>query len=138
MASIVKEFVVGAPIETVWDAFCDFGEVHERVARGFVVSSRLDGDTRHITFANGLETDERLVSIDEEHMRVVYSASSSRLTHHNGAHQFAQDEHGNTRITWTIDVLPEEAAANINAMMDAGVRAVQETLGSPEATSPAP
>ena len=54
MATIRKEMRLSAPLEMVWDALADFQHVHTRLAPGFVVDSKPDGDTaRVITFSNG-------------------------------------------------------------------------------------
>ena len=53
MASIRKEILIAARPETVWAAIRDVGAVHTRLAPGFVVDSRLEGETRVVTFANG-------------------------------------------------------------------------------------
>ena len=42
MASIRKETVIEASPERVWDAVRDVGAVHERLASGFVVDTRLE------------------------------------------------------------------------------------------------
>ena len=58
MGSIRKEFLVDADAATVWAALRDFGAVHQRLAKGFVVDSKLDGDVRTVTFANGMTARE--------------------------------------------------------------------------------
>ena len=51
MATIRKEFSLNTAAEKVWDALRDFGAVHVRLAPGFVLDTRLDGDVRIVTFA---------------------------------------------------------------------------------------
>jgi hypothetical protein len=46
MASIRKGIVIEAPAETVWAAVRDVGAVHERLAPGFVVDTRLEDGAR--------------------------------------------------------------------------------------------
>lgn len=53
MASIRKELVIDTPAEYVWGAIRDVGAVHTRLAQQFVVDTRLEGDSRIVTFANG-------------------------------------------------------------------------------------
>jgi hypothetical protein len=62
MASIRREFLIASPAEDVWDAVRDFGAVHRRLATGFVVDAKMDGDARIVTFANGMVAREVLVS----------------------------------------------------------------------------
>ena len=46
MASIHKDIPINADPEQVWAAVRDFGAVHRRLAPGFVLDARLDGDAR--------------------------------------------------------------------------------------------
>jgi hypothetical protein len=85
MATIRKELIINAPPADAWDAIRDYGAVHERVARGFVLDTVLDGDARIVTFANGLSAREVLVTLDDEARRLAYSAVGGRLTHHNAS-----------------------------------------------------
>jgi hypothetical protein len=43
MASVHKELLIEAPAGDVWNAVRDVGAVHTRLARQFVVDTRLDG-----------------------------------------------------------------------------------------------
>jgi carbon monoxide dehydrogenase subunit G len=43
MASIHKEFTINASPDHVWSAIRDFGAVHRRLAKDFVVDTRLEG-----------------------------------------------------------------------------------------------
>ena len=133
MASIRKEFTVAMPIDAAWAAWRDIGAVHQRLARGFVVDCRMDGADRIVTFANGFVTREVIVDVDEVRHRLAYSARSERLAHHHATFELSQDGE-RTRVVWTADLLPDSAAAMVETMMQAGVAAMQETLGA----SPAP
>lgn len=130
MASIRKEFSVAAPAARVWDVFRDVGEVHRRLAPGFVTDCRLEGEARIVTFANGLVARELIVDVDDGARRLAYSASSERLQHHHASFQVLDDGPGRCRIVWIADVLPHAAAAAVGAMMDAGVAAMSKTLGA--------
>lgn len=127
-ASVRKEFVVEAPPAAVWDALRDFGAVHERLARGFVTDTKLDGDARIVTFANGTEARELLVDLDDERMRLVYSAISPRLAAHSASAQLFPEGENATRFVWMADFLPNELKPYIDAQMDAGAAAMKETL----------
>lgn len=82
MAHIHKEIAVNASPEHVWEAVRDVGAVHERLARGFVAKTRLDGDVREVTFGNGAVVSERILDIDESARRVTYSIVGGRPTAH--------------------------------------------------------
>jgi carbon monoxide dehydrogenase subunit G len=130
MASIRKEFTVAAPAAFVWAALRDVGEVHTRLARGFVTDCRLDGGERIVTFANGFVAREVIVDLDDAARRLAYSARSERLRHHHASFQVFEAGPACCRVVWLADVLPHEAAKVVGAMMDDGVAAMRKTLES--------
>ena len=92
MASIRKEIVIEASPKRVWDAVRDVGAVHERLAPGFVVDTRLEAGARVVTFANGLVARELIVDVDDEARRLAWAVvGSPRLTHHNASMQIFDD-----------------------------------------------
>ena len=129
MASIRKEFIVAVPIDTAWAAWRDIGAVHQRLARGFVVDCRMDGVDRIVTVANGFVAREVIVDVDDVRRRLAYSARSERLAHHHATFELSLDGRDRTRVVWVADLLPDSAAASVDTMMQAGVAAMQETLG---------
>jgi len=128
MATVHKEIIINAPPAEVWDAMRDYGAVHQRVVPGFVLETQLDGKDRIVTFANGMVAREVLVTIDDEARRLVYSAAGDRLTHHNASNQIFDDGSGGTRFVWIADLLPDEVAEAVDAMMEQGARIAKETL----------
>jgi hypothetical protein len=129
MASIVKEVIVEAPPEAVWDALRDWGAVHERLVPGFVTAAELDGEDRVVTFFNGMVARELFVSSDDASRRLVWSARSERLEHHNASAQVFPHEGGRSRFVWTADVLPHAAAPTVAEMMDVSLASLARTLG---------
>jgi carbon monoxide dehydrogenase subunit G len=127
MASIRKEFDVAAPIDKVWAAFKDIGAVHTRLAKGFVTDCRMDGADRIVTFVNGLVAREVIVDVDERARRLVYSARSERLQHHNASFTLSASGNG-THVVWVADLLPDAMAQPIGAMMEQGAAAMEKTL----------
>jgi len=131
MASIIRETYIDAPAGEVWDAVRDFGAVDKRLVPGFVIESRMDGDTtRVVTFFNGRQAREVLVGIDDEARRLAYSVVEGPLgaTHHNSSAQvFAVGEHA-SRFVWTTDVLPDELGAYVGELMDGGIAVIKQTL----------
>ena len=89
MASIRKEILIDARPGDVWDALRDFGAVHERLARGFVTDTQLDGNERIVTFDDGTEAREHLVGVDDEARRLAYAIVESPrgIVHYNGSAQ---------------------------------------------------
>ncbi len=128
MASIRREIVIDAPPETVWSAVRDVGAVHERLARGFVTDTRLDGDARVVTFANGTVVRELIVDLDDAARRVAYAVVGGRMTHHNASMQVLAEGERHSRLVWITDLLPNEAAEMIGGMIEQGSAAMQRTL----------
>jgi hypothetical protein len=128
MASIRKEFSLNRSAEEVWDALRDFPAVHLRLVPGFVVDSKMDGDARIVTFANGSVARETLVTVEEADRRLVYMIRSDRLRHHNASAQVVADGVGRCRFVWITDVLPDELAPYIGSQMDLGAEAMQRNF----------
>jgi Polyketide cyclase / dehydrase and lipid transport len=128
MASIHKEIVVEASAEAVWSAVRDVGAIHTRLARQFVVDTRLDGDSRVVTFAGGIVVRERIVDVDDRARRLAYSVVEGRPTHHNASIQVFPDGSGRSRIVWIADLLPDDIAGLIGGMMEQGCAAMKNTL----------
>jgi Polyketide cyclase / dehydrase and lipid transport len=128
MATVRKEVIIDTPPQAAWDALRDWGAPHERLVRGFVTATTLDGDDRLVTFFNGAVVRERLVSCDDETRRLVWSIADGPYTHHNGAAQVFDHGAGQTRFVWTADLLPNELAGHIEGLMERGIAVVKETL----------
>jgi hypothetical protein len=132
MATIIRQTIIDVAPADAWAALRDFGGVHQRLAAGFVTDCTLDAaDVRTISFFNGAVVKERLVGRDERARRLAYSVIESglELSHHNAAAQIIDDA-GGTRFVWTTDVLPDDLAPTIAALMDAGIAAIKSTLES--------
>jgi hypothetical protein len=133
MASIHKDIPIAAPAHEVWDALRDFGALHTRLVPGFVLDTKLDGEARIVTFANGTVARELLVDCDEERRRLVYAVSSERIKQHSASVQVFADGDARSRITWIVDVLPHEIAPYISGQMDQAALAMQKALARPAA-----
>jgi carbon monoxide dehydrogenase subunit G len=128
MASIRKEFLVQAPVAFVWDAIKDVGAVHTRLAKGFVLDTKLADGARTVTFANGTAVRELIVDINDEERRLAYSVVGGRATHHNAYIQASADVPGQTKVLWVTDLLPNEMRVPIAQMVEIGAAAIKQTL----------
>ena len=128
MATIEKQFSVASTPDQVWDALRDVGAVHTRLARKFVVDTRLEGDSRRVTFANGIVVRERFVTIDDRRRRLVYSVVEWELTHHNASFEVHDEADGSARVVWTADLLPDNLADMVGSFMEQGAVAMKQTL----------
>lgn len=129
MASIHKEIFVEATPESAWDAVRDVGAVHRRLVPGYVVDTRLEGDERILTFADGGVARELIMTIDEERHRLAYAVIEGRMPltrHHASLQIFAEGE--GSRLVWITDALPHERAAEIAARVERGAEVMKQTI----------
>lgn len=127
MASIRKEMTLRARPDAVWEAVRDVGAIHTRLAPDFVTDTRLEGDARIVTFANGMTAKELIVDVDDAARRLVWAVVEGRPRHHNGAIEIFLEGEG-CRLVWIADVLPNEIAPAISAMMQHGMEAMRRKL----------
>ena len=128
MATICKEATIARNAGLVWDAIRDVGAIHRRLVPGFVVDCRLEGDSRYITFANGMTMREVIVSVDDRTRRHAWSARGEPLTHHNASIQVFADGDDKCRVVWIADLMPNEVADTVGEMISQGLAAMKQTL----------
>ena len=128
MASIRREVFIDVPAEKLWSAVRDVGALHARLVAGFVTDCRLEGDTRIVSFANGVVARELIVDLDDTHRRLVWAAVGGRLTHHNASVQVFDEGPSRCRLVWIADLMPSELAPAIASMIDQGTAAMKVTL----------
>ena len=111
MATIVREFLLDAAPDEVWDAARDVGALHTRLVPGFVAR-------------------ERIVDVDDARRRIAWSVvGSAHLEHHNASLQLFADG-ARTRAVWIADVLPNAAAPAVDAMIGQGIVAMQRRFAA--------
>ena len=128
MASIHKDIPINAPAGEAWDAVRDFGALHTRLVPGFVRDTKLDGEARIVSFANGTVARELLVDCDDARRRLVYAVISERVKQHSASVHVIAEGDARCRIVWIVDVLPHEIAPYIDAQMDRAAQAMQRAL----------
>ena len=129
MASISKEIVTRANPDAVWDAIRDIGALHTRLVPGFVKATELVPGGRRVTFGNGMVIEEPIIDSDDEKRRLAWTAKGEALPfrHYNATVQVFPHERG-SRVVWTADLLPDDAAGTVGSMMDQGMAAMVPTL----------
>jgi uncharacterized protein YndB with AHSA1/START domain len=128
MACIRKEILIDVRPEDVWSAVRDWGALHERLVPGFALDARLDGEDRIVTFGDGTVLRERLVDLDDETRRLVWSIVDGPYAHHNASAQVFSEAENRARFVWTADLLPNELAARTGEAMGQGTEVVKQTL----------
>lgn len=131
MATLRREVALPVTPAAAWAAVADIGQVHSRLARGFVADTQLEeeGAVRRVTFANGLVARERIVTADHGRRRLAYASEGGRLRHHSASFEVTEGgAAGDCRLVWITDLLPDSMAPAVEAMVDAGVAAIRATL----------
>jgi len=130
MATIAVEITTMAAPHLVWDAIRDVGALHTRLVPGFVVATELVPGGRRVTFGNGMVIVEPIISVNDDMRRLAWTAqeTSSGVTHYNSVVQVFPRDVGGSRVVWTADILPDEAATTIGEMMKAGAGAMNGAL----------
>lgn len=133
MASIIEEVAIDARPEDVWAALRDFGALHERLAPGFVVDCRLEGDdTRVVTFFNGAVAREVLIGIDDTRHRLAYSVVESPMgfAHNSASAQVFAEGADRSRFVWITDLLPNGLGPRTAELMEHGIAVIKRTMES--------
>lgn len=131
MASIHKEFSINAAPDAVWAAIRDFGGVMHLVP-GFLTDCHLESEqgmiVRVVTFGEGRIAREFLVDLDDARKRLVYAEPGGRFITRSAAVQVFRQGETASRVTWTIDLLPDEFGALMSSNMDKASAAMKRTL----------
>ena len=130
MASIQKEIEIERNREFVWDAIRDVGAIHKRLVPGFVVDCKLEGDTRIVTFANGMVVRELIVDVDDKTRRHSWAALGEPFTHYNASIQVFSEGRDKCRVVWIADLMPNDVAATVAEMIQHGLNTMKQTLES--------
>lgn len=133
MASVQKEIIIDADPADVWAIISDFTNGPVRMAPGFVTDSRLDEpDVRVVTFANGTVVRERLIALDDELRRLVFSVIGGTMqpAHDNASMQVVPHGDGRSRFVWIHDLRPDDLITPMGAGMDQGLTIFKQTVES--------
>lgn len=129
MPMIRKTIAVKASPQKVWENVADIGGISKLI--GFLSGSVVDGDTRICDLAQGGQLTEKIVTVDHDAMRVAYAIVDSplNLEFHASTMEVSASDDG-AIVTWTTDLTPAEAVAQIEPMLDAAVADMMTTLAA--------
>jgi len=107
MATRQTEITIGRSADEVWAVTGDFGEI------GWIPgieSCEVAGDIRSLSLM-GMAIKERLVRRDEASRTLTYTIAEGpfELTRHE-ASVIVDPDGGGSKVTWTVDVEPDELA----------------------------
>lgn len=126
MASIHRDIAINRDPESSWAALRRFDAAAELFA-GVLVDCRCSGNVREVTFASGIRIVEHLVTCDDSRRRLVYTVRHELYAHHSASMQIVPDRAG-CRFIWVSDFLPDERAAIVEPLIDAGCLALKRHL----------
>jgi hypothetical protein len=128
MATIKREVALSMDADRAWQVVGVFGNAAD-VFAGALTACERSGDIRTVTFANGLRIKERLVALDPNERRFVYTVLDGPFTHHSASMQILATDNG-CKFVWISDFLPDEVAARILPLIEDGCRALQRNLAA--------
>ncbi len=129
MATIVRDFIVGADPARAWAAVADVGAVNRLIT--FLGTVTVDGDRRSCSLGEQGALHELIVSVDHEHRRFAYTMQDSPFgfEHHHASMQVIPSDTG-TRFVWTTDFKPDTLVDAVTPAIDAGVESIKASLAS--------
>jgi len=128
MGSIIKEFNVDSDVTKTWEKVSSVGDVTELLA-GMITECQLDGDKRRCTFADGMEVEEKIISVDHQAKRLSYTVTQGPMPidFHMASIQVSDSSDG-TKLVWTVDITPQELVEPISGMMDMAISIMKTNL----------
>jgi hypothetical protein len=130
VASIHHEVSVDVGADVAWAALRQVGQAHTLFAP-VLTGGHLEGDTRTVTFANGMVVRERILDVDDQRKRVSYTVlDGPGMTFHHASMQVLDAGSGRCRFRWITDFLPEEAVEALGPLIEQGGAALKANLES--------
>jgi hypothetical protein len=127
MATLYREIPFDLSAEDAWAALRDPGDV-ARIFAGVLIDARMEKEVRWVTFADGTVIEERVIAVDDAHMRLAYTVGGGRFEHHHATLQVVAETPERCRVVWISDFKPDERAAMVEPLMDAGCAALRRNL----------
>ena len=128
MASIYTQTTLEVDSETAWTALRHVEDAHKLFAP-VLTDGRLNGDTRTVTFANGMVVRERILDVDNERKRVAYTVlDGPGMMYHHASMQIVDAGGGRCRFIWITDFLPGDLAQTLTPLIEQGTDALKRNL----------
>ncbi|CAG9274721.1 Polyketide cyclase/dehydrase [Paraburkholderia unamae] len=127
MATLYRDIPVETAAEDAWAALRDPANV-ARVFAGVLIDVRTENELRWVTFADGTVIEERMIAVDDAHMRIAYTVVGGRFEHHHATVQVVAQTPQQCRVVWISDFKPDERASAVEPLMDAGCATLKRNL----------
>ncbi|MGH1343029.1 MAG: SRPBCC family protein [Nannocystales bacterium] len=118
MATVIKTYAIDNDLDSVWKRLADPEQIHHLF--GFLTSAQAQAGSRVCRTADGAEIHERIFSVDHDTRRIAYTITRSPFGFeaHAASWQAAQADGDTTTVTLLVDVLPDNAAEALEAMLE--------------------
>ena len=126
MASIWWEEPIGTPADTAWQALRRTDQAH-CLFSPVLVDGKMEGDVREVTFSNGMIVQERIIDVDDQRRRLVYTVLDT-FEHHSASMQIVPVDEETCRFVWITDFLPAERRETVLPLVQQGSRALAANL----------
>ena len=137
MASIHKQLTLEADPAAAWAALRAVYEPH-KVFAPVLIGAQLHGDTRTVTFANGMVVRERILDVDDERRRVAYTAlDGPGMAYHHASMQIVSADPARCEFVWITDFVPAELADTLRPLIEQGADALKRNLEGRGTAAPA-
>lgn len=131
MATVIREIVIDAAAERVWDAIGDFAGGPMRTSPGAFVGCTLEEPgVRALTFADGKVVRERLIGRDDQARRIVWAWIDPGVAHDNTSMQVFDEGGDRSRVVWIHDTMPDDLSGWLASAMDDLVPVLKRALES--------
>ncbi|MFD2058842.1 SRPBCC family protein [Mesorhizobium calcicola] len=119
MGSVIREMIVDASPEKVWQTVGNFAEGPRLTTPDIFVDCLLiEPDLRQMTFADGKIVRERLIARDEPARRIVWAWQGEEVKHDNTSMQVFAECDGRSRLVWIHDTSPDDLCDWLAVAMD--------------------
>lgn len=125
MASITKQIELKVGADAIWRLLGDVGAA-DKAFPGVLTACRLEGQSRIVTFANGMVVRELIVDVDHAQRRLAYAVVEGRFAHHHASMQVFELPEGRSRLIWVSDFLPDEYEPLVRGLVETGTAAFQQ------------
>jgi carbon monoxide dehydrogenase subunit G len=126
MATARAEIVISKPTEEVWAIVGDFGGIASWMPG---IESCVVDDFDRIIRMSGMEIIERLERRDDDERVLVYGIVRGAPVINHRATVSVLAEGAGSRVTWDLDVEPDEMADLINPMYQQSLEALKSHMG---------
>jgi mxaD protein len=120
------EIELSSPPEAVWAVVGDFGAVGDWMPG--IESCVVDGEDRILKLM-GMEVTERLESRDDEGRIICYRIVGGVPVVNHKATISVESSGGGSRVTWDVDVVPDDMAGLMQTMYQQALGALKDRLG---------